>query len=171
MPAGHTRLFVRIEDAIGLRDVDTILRASPRVVAAAIGAGNLGAQMGWRDPIALRNAMLAVTAAATAAGVMPLGLATTIEQFNDLDTYQSQVRQARGLGSLGAPCIHPRQIAILNEVFTPSSEEIREAQQLLEEFERHSGAGTGAFMLQGTFVDDAVAQRARRLLQFATIQE
>ena len=165
LPVGRTALFVRIEDAVGLRRVDAILAASRRVVAAGIGAGDLRATLGWSSDDALRHAMLTVAVAARAAGVMPLGLATAIDEFTDLERYRTQAQRARDLGSLGAPCIHPRQVTVLNEVFAPTVEELAASKELVAAWERQAANGVVAFMHRGTFVDPAVVRRARTVLE------
>ncbi len=72
------------------------------------------------------------------------------------------------MGFVGRSAIHPAQISAINEVFTPTEDEIAEAKDFLERLEASAGAGTGAFTLEdGRFVDEAVVQSARSILALA----
>jgi citrate lyase subunit beta/citryl-CoA lyase len=69
------------------------------------------------------------------------------------------------MGFVGRSAIHPSQVPIINEVFTPTEEEVAEAQELLDRLEGEAGSGTGAFVLEdGRFVDRAVVESARLTL-------
>lgn len=72
------------------------------------------------------------------------------------------------MGFLGRSAIHPAQVAVINEVFTPTEKEIADARDLLERLDQASSTGTGAFALaDGRFVDLAIVEFARRVLALA----
>ncbi len=165
LPRGHTQLFVRIEDARGVRRIDEVLAASDRVVATAIGTGDLsiGSRM---DPAggAIRHAFVEVTTAALAQGIRPMGLAGLIVDFGDVDAFRRVAEDARSLGSRGAPCIHPSQVPVLNDVFGVDPAEIAAAREIVEAFEAAAAEGRGSLMHDGMFIDVANYNAAVRLL-------
>ena len=161
---GHTRLFVRIESARGLRFIDPILSASGRTVATAIGSGDLSFSTGWSlAGLGLPLAHLTAVTAAIAANCLPLGLAGTITEFKDLGAFRDLAVVSRDLGSVGSPCIHPSQVPILNEVFQPTKAEVDWATRVLHAFDQESARKVGSFMLDGEFIDVAMYEQARRI--------
>lgn len=156
IPVGHTKIFARIETPRGIRRVDAILAASTRVVATAIGSGDLSIHAGLdHTGGGLEHAHNEVVTAARAAGVLPLGLAGMIVEFNDLDAFEALALRSKGLGSVGAPCIHPRQVPILNKVFGLDPTEVDAAEELIDAFEAAAADSRGAFMHRGQFIDYA----------------
>ncbi|GAA1501811.1 HpcH/HpaI aldolase/citrate lyase family protein [Nocardioides humi] len=169
---GHVRIFARIETAGGVRRIDDILRASDRVAATAIGTGDLSIEARL-DPAGdgIRQAFVEVTLAARAAGVQPLGLPGLIVDFGDLDAFRRTAEDARSLGSRGAPCIHPSQVPVLNEVFGLQPDEVRAAREVVAAFEQAAAEGRGSLMHEGSFVDVANYNQARHVLEQATRQQ
>ena len=72
------------------------------------------------------------------------------------------------MGFVGAFCIHPNQVAILNEAFTPSATELSHAQRLINAFEKGISEGRGAVEFEGKMIDAPVVTRARELLSMAS---
>ncbi len=68
------------------------------------------------------------------------------------------------MGLRGAPCVHPSQVPILNDVFSPSAEELARAQRIVEAYEQALAAGEGSITVDGEFVDTPFYEQARRLL-------
>ncbi len=102
--------------------------------------------------------------ASRAAGIEP-PIDSVYPQLDDPDGLREQAEFARSLGFFGKSAIHPRQIDILHQVFTPTSSDIEWAETVITTFD---AAGGEAFQLpSGEFVDLPVADRARRLLQIA----
>lgn len=168
LPVGHTRIFARIESARGVRCIDEILTASPRVVATAIGTGDLCIES-HLDPHgpAVRQAFVEVTLAAQAHGVVPLGLAGLIVDFSDLGAFRDLAQASKDLGSRGAPCIHPTQVPALNEVFGIDPAEARAAAEIVTAFESAAAEGRGSLMHGDTFIDVANYEEALRTLELA----
>jgi citrate lyase subunit beta/citryl-CoA lyase len=102
-----------------------------------------------------------------AAGIKP-PIAPVYTQIKDLDGLRQSTEAARRLGFFGRSCIHPAQLAIVNEVFTPTSDQIAEARTIVLEFERAAATGRHAILMEsGQFVDLAVVRRARAVLALA----
>lgn len=152
-----------LESAAAVLAAPRIARA-PRVVRLQLGEADLCADIGVEpgpDERELLWARSQVVLASAAARIdPPLGPVST--DFRDLDRLAASSHALRRLGFQGRACIHPAQIAVVNEVFTPSAEELDRARSLVARFET---AGSGVVLDdRGAMVDQAVIRRARRLL-------
>jgi citrate lyase subunit beta/citryl-CoA lyase len=165
VPVGHTVFFARIEGPKGLLNAAEICAAHPRVVAVGLGSSDYTIATGM-EAGGPGNAMASflVVNAARAAGITPLGLTGAIVGFSDLDAFRRSAVESRALGLRGAPCVHPAQVPILNEVFTPTAPELERARRVVEEYERALAAGEGAITVDGEFVDVPFYEQAKRLL-------
>ena len=169
---GHVKIFARIETARGVRRIDDILNASDRVVATAIGTGDLSIESRL-DPAGdgIRHAFVEDTLAACAAGVHPLGLAGLIVDFSETDAFRRLAEEARNLGSRGAPCIHPSQVPVLNDVFGLQPADVEAARGVVDAFEAAAQDGRGSLIHNGAFIDVANYNQARRVLELAASQQ
>jgi citrate lyase subunit beta / citryl-CoA lyase len=162
---GQTVFFPRIESPKGLLNVAQIADAHPRVVAVGLGSVDFtvatGMAAGGAGNVA---ATFQVVTGTSAAGRVPLGLVSTITDFGDLDAFRRVAEESRDLGLRGAPCVHPAQVPILNEVFSASEEEVEHARRIVEEYEHALAEGTGAITVDGEFVDIPIYEHAKRLL-------
>jgi len=104
--------------------------------------------------------MCAVTAAA--AGIQAID--TVYTDIADLDGLRRECEAGVAMGFVGKISIHPGQIAIINEVFTPSVEDVEDARALVEAFEDHARQGVYAFRFMGQMVDAPHLTRARKIL-------
>jgi citrate lyase subunit beta / citryl-CoA lyase len=165
LPVGHTLFFPRIEGAKGLLNAAEIAAADPRVVAIGLGSSDYTLSVGMESG-GLGNAIASfhVVNAAAAAGVPPIGLVGTIVDHGDLEAFRRVAEESRALGLRGAPCVHPSQVPILNEVFSPTEEELERARRVVEEYEKALAAGEGAITVDGRFVDVPYYEQAKRLL-------
>jgi len=89
---------------------------------------------------------------------------TVFIDLNDLEGLRREAGEACRMGYVGKMAIHPKQIAVIHEAFTPSDEEIARARRLVDEHARQQALGTGAFSLDGKMVDWPMVRAARRLL-------
>lgn len=177
LDAGSIGIFARIETPRGIRQADAILTASNRVLAAAIGSGDLSLHAGIdAEAGGLTHAHLEIAMAARAADVLPLGLAGLILEFNDLEAFTATAERSKRLGSVGAPCIHPKQVPILNEVFGLDPAEVERADKIIDTFNEASAEGRGALMMDGEFIDYAhytyalgIQERAETIARRATV--
>lgn len=159
------RLIPLIESVRGVRRADAIVAASDRVVAASTGIGDLCLDLrASPDSTAVVQAFVEVIQAARACDRTPLGLAGLIVSYQDRNAFRSLAALSKAMGSRGASCIHPSQIDGLNDVFSPSAEELEQARRLVAGYEKAAREGRGSVMVDGTFVDNANYQYARHLL-------
>jgi citrate lyase subunit beta / citryl-CoA lyase len=153
-----------IESALGLELAFEIARSHERVSSISLGEADLAADLGVRGEAGLLYARSRIVSASRAAG-LPGPVQSVYTRVNDLDGLRRSTEEGRNMGFAGRSAIHPSQVPIINEVFTPTEEEVTEAQELLGRLEGEAGSGTGAFVLEdGRFVDRAVVESARRTL-------
>lgn len=172
MASGHTRLVVMIESPEGLAQVDAIAAAHPRVVGLIVGAEDLALTMNMavdEEALLLPN-QLAVLAARRA-GVLPLGFIGSVADYADLGAFRARICRARKLGFDGGFCVHPSQVAVMNEEYAPAPDAVVHARALVAEFERQRAAGVAAFAFEGRMVDLPVVEQARQLLARAAAVE
>jgi citrate lyase subunit beta/citryl-CoA lyase len=165
---GHTSIIAMIESVDALPKLDEIASADPRVVAMTLGSEDFSATAGMMplpQTLLLPNQMLAF--ACRRANIMPLGFPGSIADYSDIDAFTETVQFAKQLGFVGAFCIHPKQVEVINAVLTPSAEEIEHAEGLLAAFEAGLAAGKGAVEYKGKMIDLPVVERARELLRNA----
>ncbi|HEX9672430.1 MAG TPA: CoA ester lyase [Burkholderiales bacterium] len=166
MKAGHTKFIVMIETADAFTRIDEIPRASARVVAMNIGGEDFALDLNAQpDDDVLLHPKQRMIIAARAAGVMPLGFIGTVADFSDWEKFRLMVRRARRFGFDGAACIHPGQVTIVNEEYTPSAEEVAYARKVIQMDREAAAAGRGSFQIDGKMIDIPVVVRAERLLR------
>jgi citrate lyase subunit beta/citryl-CoA lyase len=161
-----TGVIALIETASGVLDAAAIARA-PRVVRLAIGEADLAAELGIvpsddaRELAPMRAQVVLASAAARLDP--PIGPVST--DFKDLDAFRRSTEALRRMGFGARAVIHPAQVAIVNESFTPSAEEVAEASKLVARFDA-TGGGVGVDD-DGRMIDEAIVRAARRTLSLA----
>jgi citrate lyase subunit beta/citryl-CoA lyase len=166
MKVGHTKFIVMIETADAYTRIDEIPRASPRVVAMNIGGEDFALDLNAQpDDDVLLHPKQRMIIAARAAGVMPLGFIGTVADFSDWEKFRLMVRRARRFGFDGAGCIHPGQVKIVNEEYTPSEAEVAYARKVIRMDKEAAAAGRGSFQIDGKMIDIPVVVRAERLIR------
>lgn len=177
LPHGSTRLtLIATETPEGLLNIRAVAAASPRVVAVSWGVEDLGAAMGLgrvRDADGRyldipRYARVMCAVAAAAAGVEALD--TVYTDIADLAGLRRECEDAVAMGFTGKISIHPSQIPVINDVFTPAKEVIAEARELVAAFEEHSRRGVYAFTFRGQMVDAPHLARALKVLARAGVE-
>lgn len=162
---GALKLVVWIETAAAVLRCYDICTASERIVAAAFGAEDftfdLGVEPG-EDDLQLLYARSALCTAARAARVA--ALETPHFEFRDLAALRTSSAAARGLGFNGRFAIHPAQVPVINECFSPSAAEIEHARRVVAVYEEAEKRGRGSTSLDGRVIDVPVVKRARALL-------
>lgn len=155
-------LLVNIETPRGLAQAGAIAGAHDLVCGLQLGLADLFEPLGIAryELETLRHVMLALRLAAGASGRYVLDGA--YPNVADPDGFRAEARLSRSLGFLGKSCIHPSQIAIANEVYGYSADEIARAQRIVEASRAH--AGTGAFLLDGKMIDAPFVRRAEDIL-------
>jgi citrate lyase subunit beta/citryl-CoA lyase len=148
LPVGGIGIVPLIETARGVRDIDGILRASKRIVAMGFGAEDYIADMqATLSTELLTITSVALTEAARAAGVVPFVIPESLANLSDLDAFEAAARRGLQMGSEGSFCVHPGQVAKLNQVFTPSDEELAQAARIVAAAQQAAEQGLGAVRL------------------------
>ena len=160
------QLMLLIESARGLWDA-LLMAEHPWVVGLGIGEQDLGADLGsehGEDPMLWHPARSRLVWACAAAGLPGPNGPVSID-IGDLDGLRESTRLLRKCGFSSRSAIHPAQVAVINEVFTPSEDELEAARQLVDRYDRSLAAGRGAITDgQGRMIDEAVVRRARRMV-------
>jgi citrate lyase subunit beta/citryl-CoA lyase len=173
-PAAITYFPVVTETAAGVVNLAGVARHH-RVDGVCWGAEDLSAALGastTRDGCGRFLPVFEMVRSwcligAAAAGVAAIDAVFT--DLDDLDGLRSESAMAAAMGFAGKITIHPRQIDIVNDAFTPSPERIADAAELIAEFERHAADGRLSFLHNGQMVDAPHLARAKALLARAGI--
>jgi citrate lyase subunit beta/citryl-CoA lyase len=157
----------QIETALGLRDVDVIATASQRLEALVLGYADLASSLGRsRAATARPGIWLAaqdrVLVAARAAGVQAID--GPFVAVDDIRVLRVGAHHAADLGFDGKWAIHPSQVDVLTEAFTPANDEIARARGVLAALDGGAAQGCGAVRLDGEMVDEAMRAGALRTL-------
>jgi len=163
------RVIAAIETAAGLLDAPRIARGS-RVIGLMFGSEDFAADLGLpphregeaADMIYARSAIVVAAAAARV-----LAFDGIWANFKDEPGLRVDALRGRRLGFAGRQCIHPDQIAVVNEIYAPSEEEIAHARRVVSAFEDGVGRGLGAVALDGEMLDAPIVERARRTIKMA----
>jgi citrate lyase subunit beta/citryl-CoA lyase len=170
LPFGSTRLIlIATETPQGLLNIGEVAAASPRISAISWGIEDLSAAMGLprvRDETGRyldipRYARVMCAVAASAAGVEAMD--TVYTDIPDLDGLRRECRDGVAMGFSGKISIHPSQIEIINQEFTPSKAEGEDALALIAAFEEHAKKGAGAFTWKGQMMDQPHLTRAKKI--------
>ena len=169
LPAGSIGVVPLLESANAVLNALSIAKA-PRVQRLQVGEADLRADIGvelgadGRELLYVRSQVVLISAAA---GIdPPVGPVDT--NFRDTEALAESTRAVKRMGYVGRACIHPAQAAIVNEVFTPTADEVAAAKDLIARFDAAMVAGDGVCLdAQGRMVDEAVVRQARRTLSLA----
>lgn len=178
---------VIIESAAGITHVAEIAAASPRLQAMSLGAADFAASMGmattgiggtqenyymaregqkyWADP--WHWAQAAIVAACRTHGVLPVD--GPFGDFSDQDGFRAQALRSATLGMVGKWAIHPSQVALANEVFSPGEKAVTEARDILAAMEDAQRSGAGAAVYKGRLVDIASIRQAQVIVRQAEL--
>jgi (S)-citramalyl-CoA lyase len=156
----HAQLVGLIESARAMRELSKIVVATPRLVALMLGAADLSADLGCSSQAPnLTHARVTLVEACATAGIQAID--SPFFDLNDAAGLQRETTLAVDMGFSGKAAIHPAQVPVIRQAFTPSSETIAEARAVL--LESQHGVG----QVNGRMVDEAVARKARRVLAAA----
>jgi citrate lyase subunit beta/citryl-CoA lyase len=168
---GHTRLVALVETADAYFRLREIARATPRLDALSLGAEDFATSVGM-EPIGetLQAPKQTMIIAARAAGILPLGFMGTVADFDDLEVFRATIRRSRKFGFVGASCVHPSQVPILNEEFGWSDAEVDRARRMVAAYDAAKAKGIGAVAFEGKMIDVPVVERAQALIRQAERQ-
>lgn len=163
------RLLALVESPAGVASALAIGRATPRVEALCFGHADFSLQMGLAEADASRgvvyHARCTLVIAAKACGVAPIDCVHLA--VKDEAAFREDARLGLGLGFEGKLCIHPHQVEIANQVYTPGREQIDHALRVVEAWERAEAEGRGVFALDGKMIDAPLVEVQRRVLERA----
>ncbi|MGH9839801.1 MAG: HpcH/HpaI aldolase/citrate lyase family protein [Blastocatellia bacterium] len=169
IPVGALRIVPTIESARGVIAAFEIASA-PRVESLSFGAADFIRDIGATvdgDESQTLYARSHLVAASRAAGIQP-PVASVFTNLKDLEGLRRTTQQAAHLGFFGRSCIHPSQVAVVNEVFTPTQEAIAEAEAVVRAFDEAVASGAGvATLANGQFIDAPIVARAKAVLTLA----
>ena len=158
------QLHLLLESDVAIERAAELLGADPRVTGVGIGEQDLAADLGVTSDEGLAYARSRVVTAAAAADIAPPVQSVWID-VRDLDGLRTSCQLGRRLGFVGRPAIHPSQLETINEAYTPTEQEIAQAEELAAAFKEGLAAGVAGLRLpDGRFVDRAVVRAARRTL-------
>lgn len=163
--AGSIALLAMIETAAAYMNLSSICQATPRLQGLIFGAEDLCADTGitrTADGQELLFARSALVMGAAAFGLQAIDMVQT--NFNDLELLGREARQGAGMGFSGKQVIHPAQIAVVQQAYTPSAEAVEHAQRVVEGAQIAEAQGMGAYSLDGEMVDLPVVKRAEAIL-------
>jgi citrate lyase subunit beta/citryl-CoA lyase len=165
---GTIRIIASIESAAALVDAPRIAASSPRVIGLTFGSEDFALDLGLPtkregEAAELLYARAATVVAAVAAG--KIALDGIWPDIRDAAGLRADSLRARRLGFSGKTLIHPDQIAVVNDVFSPTAAEVDEARRVVSAFEEALARGDGAVALDGRMLDAPVVDRARRVLR------
>jgi citrate lyase subunit beta/citryl-CoA lyase len=162
---GHTRFIAMVETPAAYFRMAEIAGSVGRLAAMNIGGEDFALEAGMAPVEAtLQMPKQQMVFAARAGGLMPLGFIASVAGFGDWAAFRAMVRRSRQFGFMGAGCIHPGQVEIVNEEYTPDAGELAYAVRVVEENARSEAAGRGSFALDGQMIDVPVVERAQRVL-------
>ena len=165
---GSRRVIPLIETSPGVLRAQAIAGADADIPALLFGAEDLTAELGIARTVDGEELLLARSQVVLAAAT--IGADAIDAVFVGLtapDDLRRDAARARALGFRGKMAIHPDQVPVINEVFSPTSEEIAAARRVLNADEAARAQGEGAFRLDDRMVDAPVVRRARRVLAIA----
>jgi citrate lyase subunit beta/citryl-CoA lyase len=173
LPNGSIDLMPIIETAVGLVNIREIARADTRVKRLAFGGGDYTRDLGmeWTlkedELLPVRSEMVL----ASRFGKLEPPVDTVFIHIKEHDAFRSSCLNILGLGFQGKMCIHPDQVPVTNETFTPDPEEVKWSQRVIDEFAKAEKAGIASIQIDGYFVDYPIVEKAQRTVDIANLLE
>ena len=168
-PVGGIDLLPLVETARGVTALREIATAGSRARRLTFGAGDLTRELGL-EWTAEEDELLAVRSElvlASRLGELEPPLDTVCIQVREPERFRQAALRGRQMGCQGKLCIHPDQVRLANEIFTPSPEEVAWSRRVVEAFEEAESRKVASIQVDGQFVDYPIMERARRVLELA----
>ncbi len=165
---GRTLIMAAIESALGVVNAFEIASASKRMMGIALGAEDYSASLKTQRTPGGAELLLAretIVVAARAAGISCFD--TVYSNLDDMETFRKEVELIRDLGFDGKSIINPRQIEVVNEVFTPTPKAIEKSLKIVAAIKEAQAKGSGVISVNGKMVDRPVVIRAERTIAYA----
>lgn len=172
LPYGQVRIGATIETARAAARCRDVLAASQRVCLVVVGTaqdGDMQRELGYQwspDGLEMLHVRAHVLLEGRAAGIANLVEGPYVA-YQDDEGLRSEARRGRQLGYTGKAAVHPRQLQIINEVFSPSPEEVAYFARVVAAMEQAYSEGVATATLDGKMIDTAMLARARQVLALA----
>ena len=169
MEIGSIDLLPIIETGLGLYNIEAITMAGTRVKRVSFGAGDFTRDMNlvWTGPEQeLAYARSRIVLASRAAGIEP-PIDSVFIDLKDREHLKLSTQKALEFGFQGKLCIHPDQVNLVNDVFTPDVSEVTRAKRIIAAFEEAEATGSASIQVDGYFVDYPIVEKARRVLEIS----
>lgn len=168
IPVGTTKMMAAIESAEGVLNAREIAKASERLIVIALGAEDYVTNMKTKrypDGQELSFARNMILHAARAAGIAAID--TVYSDVDNVEGFQNEVQQIKQLGFDGKSVINPRQIPLVNAIYTPTDKEIQNAKEVIWGIREAEAKGSGVISVNGKMVDKPIVERAQRVIALA----
>jgi len=165
---GNIRLLIGVETAKGILNLKEIASADKRLEAIIFGGEDYAASVGavrTKSAIELLYARQATVTACAANDLQAIDI--VFIDFKDSEGLRVEAEQGAGFGFSGKQVIHPNQVQVTQEAFTPSDEAIAYAKRVVESFEASQKEGKGAYALDGKMIDMPLLKNAKKVLDRA----
>lgn len=167
---GCIKMMGAIETPLGLSNAYEMCVASPRMIAMALGGEDFIANLKTQRTLhgmELFFARSQIVLAARRAGIQAID--TVFSNINDPEGFRKEVEFIRDLGFDGKSIIHPSQVAIVRETFTPTADMVAKSVRILQAYKNAVENNLGVFVVDGRMVDGPIIDRARRVVEQAQI--
>jgi citrate lyase subunit beta-like protein len=165
---GKIHLLVGVETATGILNLKEIAEADQRLEAIIFGGEDYAASVGavrTKEAIELLYARQATVAACASNDLQAIDI--VFIDFKDPDGLRTEAEQGAGFGFSGKQIIHPNQVSVVQEAFTPSDSAIEYARRIVESFDARQRDGKGAYALDGKMIDMPLLKNAQKVLERA----
>ncbi|MFT5692703.1 MAG: citrate lyase subunit beta/citryl-CoA lyase [Oceanicoccus sp.] len=166
MKVGEIGLVALVESPDALSRLAQIANSCPRLLAMTIGSEDFSTATGMipsAENLLLPNQQLLF--ACRAAGRLPLGFVGSIADYSDPLAFEQTITRAKNMGFRGAFCIHPSQVPIMNEGYSPTELQVNDAREVVNAYQEALKLGRGAAKFNGKMVDVPVVLRAEEILR------
>ncbi|MDG2319568.1 MAG: CoA ester lyase [Rhodospirillaceae bacterium] len=169
LPEGGIDLLPIIETALGVHNIDAIAQSGTRVKRLSFGAGDFTKDMGIKWSGEEQELIYPRSRFALASRVAGLEqpIDTVFIDLADDEHFEMSVRTALAFGFQGKLCIHPKQVPIVNGVFTPTDTELEQARAVIAAFDEAEASGSASIQVNGYFVDYPIVEKAQRVVKLA----
>ena len=166
--AGTVKIVATIETALGVTNAYRIASASKRMLAIGLGAEDFRTDMNMErseDASEILFARNLISLAAHSAGIKAIDY--VFSNITNVEGFRADVKLGKSLGFCGKSVVHPSQIPIVHEIYTPTKEEIEQTKKILQAYEGALRDASGVVSLDGKMIDKPMVTRAMAVLAYA----
>ena len=169
LEVGSIDLLPIIETGLGVHNIEEITMTKTRVKRVSFGAGDYTRDMnlvwtGLEQELAYTRGRIVL---ASRAAVIEPPIDAVFIDLKDNEHLKLSTQKAREFGFQGKLCIHPDQVSLVNDIFTPNAAEVTRAEKIISAFEKAEASGSASIQVDGYFVDYPIVEKARRILKIS----